>query len=103
MSGPEGGKAFCQGAHREICRDPPDADGDPQYQVPKSCAYLGIENRGIENRLSTPFVPLFFSPGHVVSFLLFLPSPLMLSLLCWRRRQRRPAARVAGQIIRMTG
>ncbi|CAN0215034.1 unnamed protein product, partial [Ectocarpus sp. 12 AP-2014] len=32
MSGPEGGKAFCQGAHREICRDPPDADGDPQYQ-----------------------------------------------------------------------
>lgn len=33
MSGPEGGKAFCQGAHREICRDPPDADGDPQYQV----------------------------------------------------------------------
>lgn len=33
MSGPEGGKAFGQGAHREICRDPPDADGDPQYQV----------------------------------------------------------------------
>ncbi|CAN0336009.1 unnamed protein product, partial [Hapterophycus canaliculatus] len=33
MSGPEGGKAFCQGVYREICRDPPDADGDPQYQV----------------------------------------------------------------------
>lgn len=33
MSGPEGSKAFCQGAHREICRDPPNADGDPQYQV----------------------------------------------------------------------
>eukprot|EP00752_Nemacystus_decipiens_P016176 g14468.t2 len=32
MSGPEGSKAFCQGAHREICRDPPDANGDPQYQ-----------------------------------------------------------------------
>ncbi|CAM9695621.1 unnamed protein product [Scytosiphon promiscuus] len=33
MSGPEGGKAFCQGSYREICRDPPDADGEPQYQV----------------------------------------------------------------------
>ncbi|CAM9382632.1 unnamed protein product, partial [Laminaria digitata] len=32
MSGPEGGKAFCQTIYREICRDPPDANGDPQYQ-----------------------------------------------------------------------
>ncbi|CAM9234202.1 unnamed protein product, partial [Chrysoparadoxa australica] len=33
MSGPQGSKAFKQGLFKEICRDPPDADGEPEYQI----------------------------------------------------------------------
>ncbi|CAM9655225.1 unnamed protein product, partial [Discosporangium mesarthrocarpum] len=33
MSAPGDGKAFRQGAYREVFRDPPNADGEPQYQL----------------------------------------------------------------------